>query len=117
MYSSCCEKMEGCSKSLKEMRSVTKITNDQLDSLIENKAIEIFEGGAYYVNDDWLDRIGGSKQMAIESKAQLNTWSYLRSVYYPRFVEGVTMLSWDIRFDVLKQIHGRWENIGEDLWK
>ena len=42
--------------------------------------------------------------MAIESKEELETWQYLRASYYPRFVEGVTAIPWDQRFDVLKEI-------------
>jgi len=34
--------------------------------------------------------------MAIESKEELETWQYLRASYYPRFVEGVTGIPWDI---------------------
>ncbi len=52
--------------------------------------------------------------MAIESKEELETWQYLRASYYPRFVEGVTAIPWDQRFDVLKEIHGNWIDIGED---
>lgn len=49
-----------------------------------------------------------------ETKEALETWTYLRSSYYPRFVSGVTSLPWDERFDVLKEIHGSWEDRGPD---
>ena len=54
------------------------------------------------------------KPMSNETKDALETWQYLRSAYYPRFVEGVTNLPWDQRFEVLKSIHGDWEDRGED---
>jgi hypothetical protein len=49
-----------------------------------------------------------------ETKEALETWQYLRSAYYPRFVEGVTSLPWDERYDVLKEIYGDWEERGVD---
>ena len=49
-----------------------------------------------------------------ETSEQLETWSYLRSYYYPRFVNGITRLNWSNRFDVLKMIHGDWEDRSED---
>jgi hypothetical protein len=49
-----------------------------------------------------------------ETQEALETWRYLRMAYYPRFVEGVTALPWDERFQVLKEIHGSWEDRGED---
>tara|TARA_R110000824_G_scaffold306443_1_gene494034 strand:- start:5158 stop:5466 length:309 start_codon:yes stop_codon:yes gene_type:complete len=52
--------------------------------------------------------------MSIESKEELETWKYLRSTYYMRFKQGIIKLPWDIRFDVLKELHGEWENQGED---
>jgi len=52
--------------------------------------------------------------MSKETQRSIDTWKYLRSAYYPRFVEGITSLSWDERFDVLREIHGSWEDRGED---
>ena len=56
----------------------------------------------------------GVNSMVAESKEALETWQYLRSAYYPRFVEGITQLPWNERYDVLKEIHGDWEARGED---
>jgi len=44
-----------------------------------------------------------------ETKAEIQTWNYLRTYYYPRFVEGITKLDWDLRYQVLAEIHGGWE--------
>lgn len=52
--------------------------------------------------------------MSNETQRSIETWKYLRSAYYPRFVEGITSLPWDERYDVLKEIHGSWEARGED---
>ena len=52
--------------------------------------------------------------MSGESKIQTQTWAYLRSYYYPRFVEGITKLSWDERFEVLSEIHGAWSPLPPD---
>ena len=52
--------------------------------------------------------------MTGETKAEAHTWAYLRAYYYPRFVEGITKLSWDIRFQVLSEIHGSWSPIPPD---
>ena len=52
--------------------------------------------------------------MMSENEQQLKTWQYLRACYYPQFVAGVVKLPWDKRFEVLKEIHGDWENKGED---
>ena len=52
--------------------------------------------------------------MTTETPEQVNTWIYLRNTYYHRFVEGVTQLPWHLRYDVLKEIYGDWESIGED---
>jgi len=52
--------------------------------------------------------------MSIESQAELETWKYLRATYYVRFKEGITKLSWDVRFDVLKNLHGEWIDQGDD---
>ena len=49
-----------------------------------------------------------------ETSEQLETWEYLRTYYYPRFINGITKLNWANRFDVLKMIHGDWEHRGED---
>ena len=49
-----------------------------------------------------------------ETNEQLETWEYLRSYYYPRFINGITRLNWANKFDVLKAIHGSWEDMGED---
>ena len=50
----------------------------------------------------------------VETSEQLETWGYLRAYYYPRFVNGITKLDWANRFDVLKIIHGDWNDRGED---
>ena len=52
--------------------------------------------------------------MSNETQIALETWQYLRAAYYSRFVEGITMLRWDERYEVLKEIHGDWEPRGED---
>lgn len=52
--------------------------------------------------------------MSNESTKELQTWKYLRNAYYHRFVEGVSKLPWDVRYDVLREIHGEWEPRGED---
>ena len=54
------------------------------------------------------------KFMSIESQAELETWKYLRATYYVRFKEGITKLPWDVRFDVLKNLHGEWIDQGDD---
>ena len=48
--------------------------------------------------------------MSSETTAELNTWSYLRTYYYPRFVNEITKLDWDLRYKVLAEIHGNWES-------
>ena len=40
-------------ESIKDLRSVVKITNDQLDILIRSGAITKFENGAYFINETW----------------------------------------------------------------
>jgi hypothetical protein len=52
--------------------------------------------------------------MVEETKEQIETWEYLRASYYPRFKTGIIQLSWDERFEVLKTIHGDWEDRGDD---
>jgi len=52
--------------------------------------------------------------MSGESKAEAHTWAYLRAYYYPRFVEGITKLSWDERFEVLSEIHDAWSPLPPD---
>jgi hypothetical protein len=48
--------------------------------------------------------------MTEETKAEVQTWAYLRTYYYPRFVEGITKLDWDLRYKILAEIHGNWES-------
>ena len=48
--------------------------------------------------------------MSSETTAELNTWSYLRTYYYPRFVNEITKLDWDLRYKILAEIHGNWES-------
>jgi hypothetical protein len=52
--------------------------------------------------------------MCNETREALETWQYLRSAYYPRFVEGITQLLWSERYDVLKEIYGDWEQRSND---
>lgn len=59
-------------------------------------------------------KLKGVNHMIKETKEALETWQYLRSAYFSRFVEGITQLPWNERYDVLKEIHGEWEPRGED---
>jgi len=52
--------------------------------------------------------------MSGESKAEAHTWAYLRAYYYPRFVEGIIKLPWDVRYEVLSEIHEGWNPIPPD---
>ena len=47
--------------SISELKSHTKITNDQLDILIRSGAITNFDDGKFFVNDDWLSKIEGGE--------------------------------------------------------
>ena len=47
--------------------------------------------------------------MSGETKAEGHTWAYVRSYYYPRFVECITKKDWDLRYKILAEIHGEWE--------
>jgi len=49
-----------------------------------------------------------------ENDRQLKTWQYLRACYYPQFIAGIIKLPWYQRFEVLKTLHGDWENRGDD---
>jgi len=61
-----------------------------------------------------LEKLKEVSNLSNETIEALETWQYLRSAYYQRFVEGITQLPWDQRFEVLKIIHGAWEDRGED---
>ena len=45
---------------ISEMRAGIKgLTNDKIDALIRSNALTKFDNGAYFVNDNWLEEIGG----------------------------------------------------------